>query len=162
MAKKYLKNSKGTVSAITTDNLQLEKPLINENYDIEVFNRNMDKIDSAIKEANSRVSENKSNISSLQTKVDNGQMHKLTQDTGNVLPVPSKNFNDVIKTGFYYIGSGSIELNAPSGGNWYLDVKAMNSNYIYQQAIRNLSGNDLLKKYERTYYEGTWSQWREL
>ena len=48
MAKKYLKNSKGVVSAITTDNLQLEKPLLNENYDIEVYNRNMDKIDSAI------------------------------------------------------------------------------------------------------------------
>ena len=26
-----------------TNNLQLEKPLLNENYDIEVHNRNMDK-----------------------------------------------------------------------------------------------------------------------
>ena len=50
MAKKYLKNSKGIVRAITTDSLQLEKPLLNENYVIEVHNRNMDKIDSAIQE----------------------------------------------------------------------------------------------------------------
>ena len=50
MAKKYLKSSKGIVKAVTTNNLQLEKPLVNEHYDIEVHNRNMDKIDSAIQE----------------------------------------------------------------------------------------------------------------
>ena len=48
MAKKYLKNEKGTVRAVTSENLQLEQPLLNENYDINVHNRNMDKIDSAI------------------------------------------------------------------------------------------------------------------
>ena len=55
MASKYLKNSKGIVRAITSDNLQLEKPLLNENYDIEVHNRNMDKIDSAIQEVKGKV-----------------------------------------------------------------------------------------------------------
>ena len=55
MAKKYLKNASGTVRAITSDNLQLEKPLLNENYDIEVHNRNMDKIDSAIQEVKGKV-----------------------------------------------------------------------------------------------------------
>lgn len=55
MASKYLKNSEGIVRAVTSDNLQLEKPLLNENYDIEVHNRNMDKIDSAIQEVKGRV-----------------------------------------------------------------------------------------------------------
>ena len=55
MAKKYLKNKKGIVRAITSDNLQLEKPLLNENYDIEVHNRNMDKIDTAIQEVKGKV-----------------------------------------------------------------------------------------------------------
>ena len=55
MAKKYLKNEKGIVRAITTDNLQLEKPLLNENYDINVHNRNMDKLDSAIQEVKGKV-----------------------------------------------------------------------------------------------------------
>ena len=55
MASKYLKNSEGIVRAITSDNLQLEKPLLNENYDIEVYNRNMDKIDSAIQEVKGKV-----------------------------------------------------------------------------------------------------------
>ena len=55
MAKKYIKNEKGTVRAVTSDNLQLEKPLLNENYDIEVHNRNMDKIDSAIQEVKGKI-----------------------------------------------------------------------------------------------------------
>ena len=55
MARKYLKDNNGIVRAITTDNLQLEKPLLNENYDIEVHNRNMDKIDSAIQEVKGKV-----------------------------------------------------------------------------------------------------------
>lgn len=55
MAKKYIKNEKGIVKSITSDNLQLEKPLLNENYDIEVHNRNMDKIDNAIQEVKGQV-----------------------------------------------------------------------------------------------------------
>ena len=35
--------------------MQLEKPLANENYDIEVHNRNMDKIDSAIQEVKGKI-----------------------------------------------------------------------------------------------------------
>ena len=57
MAKKYLKNASGTVRAVTSDNLQLEKPLLNENYDIEDHNRNMDKIDKAIQEINGSLDE---------------------------------------------------------------------------------------------------------
>lgn len=56
MASKYLKNENGIVKAITTNNLGLEKPLLNENYDIEVHNRNMDKIDNAIQEVKGQVS----------------------------------------------------------------------------------------------------------
>ena len=55
MASKYLKNNDEIVTAKTTNNLQLEKPLLNENYDIEVHNRNMDKIDSAIQEVKGKV-----------------------------------------------------------------------------------------------------------
>ena len=55
MAKRYIKNEKGVVRAVTSDNLQLEKPLLNENYDIEVHNRNMDKIDGAIQEVKGKI-----------------------------------------------------------------------------------------------------------
>ena len=55
MAKKYIKDNEGIVRAVTSDNLQLEKPLLNENYDIEVHNRNMDKIDNAIQEVKGKI-----------------------------------------------------------------------------------------------------------
>ena len=55
MAKKYIKNEKGIVRAVTSENLQLEKPLLNENYDIDVHNRNMDKIDNAIHEVKGKI-----------------------------------------------------------------------------------------------------------
>ena len=62
MAKKYIKNEKGIVRAVTSDNLQLEKPLLNENYDIEVHNRNMDKIDSAIQEVKGKIDDLELNL----------------------------------------------------------------------------------------------------
>ena len=55
MTKKYIKNKNGVVRAVTSENLQLEKPLLNENYDIEVHNRNMDKIDNAIQEVKGKI-----------------------------------------------------------------------------------------------------------
>ena len=55
MASKYLKNENGIVKAITTNNLGLEKPMLNENYDIDVHNRNMDKIDGAIQEVKGKI-----------------------------------------------------------------------------------------------------------
>ena len=55
MSKKYIKNEKGITRAVTSDNLQLEKPLLNEFYDIEVHNRNMDKIDGAIQEVKGKI-----------------------------------------------------------------------------------------------------------
>lgn len=55
MSVKYLKSNKGIVRAVTTNNLQLEKPMLNENYDIDVHNRNMDKIDNAIQEVKGKI-----------------------------------------------------------------------------------------------------------
>ena len=54
MPKKYIKE-KGIVRSVTTENLQLEKPLANENYDIEVHNRNMDKLDNAIQDVKGKI-----------------------------------------------------------------------------------------------------------
>lgn len=55
MSVKYLKSNEGIVRAVTTNNLQLEKPMLNENYDIDVHNRNMDKIDNAIQEVKGKI-----------------------------------------------------------------------------------------------------------
>ena len=60
MCKIYIKNENGTAIAVTSNNLQLEKPSVNENYDIQVFNRNMDKIDGAIQEVKGKIDNNTS------------------------------------------------------------------------------------------------------
>lgn len=50
-----MSNEKSLKRAITTTNLQLEKPLITDYYDVNVFNRNMDKVDVAIQEVKGKV-----------------------------------------------------------------------------------------------------------
>ena len=60
--KKYIKNSKGLVRGLTTDYLNLEKPLVNENYDINIQNSNMDKIDLECKKINKKIDETKTEL----------------------------------------------------------------------------------------------------
>ena len=150
MASKYLKNSEGIVRAITSDNLQLEKPLLNENYDIEVHNRNMDKIDKAIQE-------DKSNISSLQTKVDNSQNHKVTTDNGYTIDIKGQDLNTIVKTGKY---TGCALINAPNDYCYYVEVMSRGDGYIYQKitAINDSS----ITKYERTCRNGVWEDWKPM
>ena len=50
-----MSNKRNSERTITTANLQLEKPLITDHYDVNVFNRNADKIDSAIQEVRGKV-----------------------------------------------------------------------------------------------------------
>ena len=50
-----MSNEKSLKRVITTTNLQLEKPLITDYYDVNVFNRNMDKVDTAIQEVKGKV-----------------------------------------------------------------------------------------------------------
>lgn len=91
-----------------------------------------------------------------------GQNHKVTQDNGHVIRQDNVDLNTLTKTGFYYSASPT---NSPMGiaSSWYIDVKAMNSGtYVYQKAIRNSAGNDVLPKYERNMHNGTWTAWREL
>jgi hypothetical protein len=145
-----------------TTNYSLKKPEGSDVVNIDDFNYNADIIDNAIQEIKNTSSTNKTNISSLQTKVDNGQNHKVTQDNGHVLRQDNIDLNTLTKTGFYYSASPT---NSPMGiaSSWYIDVKAMNSGtYVYQKAIRNSAGNDVLPKYERNMHNGAWTAWREL
>ena len=115
--------------------------------------------DSSVEDA---INTNKTDISSLQTKVDNGQNHKVTQDNGHVIRQDSIDLNTLTKTGFYYSANPT---NPPIGiaSAWYIDVKAMNGGtYVYQKAIRNSAGDNALPQYERNMHNGTWTAWREL
>lgn len=88
------------------------------------------------------------------------QSHKLTNNSGQIDVTSSGNFNNLTKTGWYYITSPT---NSPvSGGAWYLEVMSRDGGYVYQRATRNDNGNNNLPKYERTMYNNTWTAWREL
>ena len=65
MAKRKYVKENNLVKAINTDSLELQKPLVNEYYDINVHNSNMDKIDLAIKQNKNNISENKTSILSI-------------------------------------------------------------------------------------------------
>ena len=93
MAKKYLKNEKGLVRATTTETLQLEKPLGSENYDIEVHNRNMDKLDSEIKGL-------KGKVDGLELKAENVSI----ADSSNLFT--STNVEDALEELFQYANNG--------------------------------------------------------
>ena len=178
MASKYLKNSEGIVRAITSDNLQLEKPLLNENYDIEVHNRNMDKIDNAIQEVKGKidglelvasnvkmvdgttvedtVTTNKSNISSLQTKVDNGQNYKITGDSG--FTMQSGDCNNMPPNIMCYVANAS--LNIPhSNFNGYIETHCHGHGWGLQEAYDCFNTK---KRYEREIVNGEWQPWRLL
>ena len=159
MAKKYLKNSKGYVMAIATDNLQLEKPLANEHYNIEVHNRNMEKIDGAIQGALGDISTDKSDISSLQTQVNNGQTVKMTEDNGACRGIPNNNANDINITGFWM---GENVINAPQGiTNTWIYIESLVHNGLHQvQKATDL--HDSSKRWTRHKTSGQWSEWREL
>lgn len=74
-----MSSKKSLGRTITTTNLQLEKPLITDYYDVNVFNGNMDKIDKVCSEINASIfdlsevcSEMNISISNLSSEV-NGQ-----------------------------------------------------------------------------------------
>ena len=186
MATKYLKNNEGLVRAVTTDNLQLEKPLTNENYDVNVFNRNMDKVDAAIQEVKGKVDgleltaervsiadptnkfeatnvedallENKTSILNLQTKVDNGQTVRMTEPNGACRGIPNNNANDISTTGFWM---GENVANAPTGTHGWIYLESKVHNELYQNQIAtNL--HDSSKRWTRHKVGGSWSDWRSL
>ena len=138
----------------------LKKPEGSDVVNIDDFNYNADMIDSAIQEIKNTSSTNKTNISSLQTKVDNGQNLKLTNNSGQIDVSSQADFNTLTKTGWYYVTGNT---NAPSSGNaWYLEVMSRSGGYVYQKAIHNVNNNNDLPKYERIMHNNTWTAWREL
>lgn len=97
MSKKYLKNEKGIVRAITTENLQLEKPLLNEYYDINVHNRNSDKIDSAIKGINIRIDNIRNDVADIELLAKNVKMENGTNVEDNINSIHEQIGNNITR-----------------------------------------------------------------
>lgn len=186
--KKYIKNSNGVTMSVTTDTLGLEKPLLNENYDIDVHNRNMDKIDEDLKpiddsyiielfqhdgdttnpkdyytksEIDAKVKVIENATSKLQTKVDNGQNHKLTSDDGEAILLDELTDINTITTTGNYVGHNLQNAPTCAYALWYyLDVKSYGS--MCMQTITQAVYGNRSEQYIRALYNGEWSEWREL
>ena len=105
------------------------------------------------------VTENKTNISSLQTKVNNGQNHKVTNDNGTGIQISESDLNELKKCGSYY-GWGLKNTPSDSTAWFYVEVLVRDSNYVYQR-LTGLNDSNMAK-YERICRNGTWENWREL
>lgn len=75
MAKRKYVKENSLVKAINTDSLELQKPLVNEYYDINVHNSNMDKIDLGYKQ-------NKNDISNINYELSKTENTKYTTANG--------------------------------------------------------------------------------
>lgn len=114
-------------------------------------------VQGAIDELNAKTNENKTSISSLKTKVDNGQNHKLTNDDGNAIDISNGNANTLTKCGVYV---GNNITNCPDNGFWMIEPKSQNSNFVIQEATKFTDPKT--PKKIRSCINGVWSEWRSL
>ncbi|PJY98997.1 hypothetical protein CPT06_20710 [Bacillus vallismortis] len=101
------------------------------------------------------------------TKWNNSQVFKLTQDDGTLGKYYTEDLNNITKTGFYYIYSTTMELNAPINRNGYLLVYNVGT-YPYQE-FTSYSGEtasipDNRRKFIRNKKQDSeeWTPWMEI
>ncbi|MBP3930386.1 MAG: hypothetical protein J6D47_12595 [Peptostreptococcaceae bacterium] len=141
-----------------TTNYSLKKPEGSDVVNIDDFNYNADIVDNAIQEIKNTSSTNKINISNLQTKVNNGQVIKMTQDNGACITIPNNNANDITTTGFFM---GQNVINAPQSAKGWVYIESLVHNGSHQvQKATDL--HDSSKRWTRHQTSGSWSEWREL
>ena len=113
------------------------------------------------------INTNKTDISSLQVKVDNGQNYKLTYDGGNPIVIDSGTFDDIRTTGIYTCTSnvGGIKPNPSYNGYYYLEVIGADSHlgqdniWITQRATIFEGIGYGIQVYTRICQHGTWTHW---
>ena len=77
--------------------------------------------------------------------------------------INNMSFNDAIGDGHYYLTTCTDGPEGGTAGAWFLEVVTRRDGlYIYQRATKNVNTDEYLPKYERTYYNGTWTAWRYL
>lgn len=148
-----------------TTNYSLKKPEGSDVVNIDDFNYNADMIDSAIQEIKNTSSTNKTNISSLQTKVNNGQNYKLTGDNGRSLYISNCNLDDIVNCGIYNgTPSGGI-TNCPSVLNsmeWFF-LEVFSHCHATTHCMQKLTTMQRQEPVTMVRIKnGNWSEWREL
>lgn len=103
------------------------------------------------------LSANETSISSLKTKIDNGQNHKLTNDDGNAIDISNGNANTLTKCGVYV---GNNITNCPDNGFWMIEVKSPDDKFVIQEATQYTNPKSIKKT--RSCINGAWIPWRSL
>ena len=130
--RKYVKEN-NLVKAINTDSLELQKPLVNEYYDINVHNSNMDKIDKGYKQ-------NKNDISNINYELSKTENTSYTTENG------VKEFE--CKNG--YVDNVVIE------GETLVNISCIASKNVGEDAIRTRFDNTG-DNYNPRYSDGTFT-----
>ena len=120
--------------------------------------------DSSVEDA---INTNKTSITSLQTKVNNGQVHKLTWDGGNSIVIDSGTFDDIKTTGIYTCTGnvGGTKPNPNYNGYYHLEVigadshLGQNNKWITQRATIFEGIGHGIQVYTRICQDGTWTHW---
>ena len=114
--------------------------------------------DSSVEDA---INTNKTDISSLQARVNNGQNHKLTYDDGTIKTIDDGTFDDIKTTGLYACSNkvGGAKPNPNYGGWYYLEVLHLDKNWVKQKATIFEGVGYGIQVYERMYQAGTWTHW---
>lgn len=127
------------------------KNSVNEN------SSNIATLNSNISSLNTKTDNTNTSLSQLTTTVNNGQRHKLTDNSGYCINVGSADCNTLKTTGKYM---GQNMVNAPISGQWFfIDVTAHNN--IWCEQIATAFAYDQ-SKYIRYQLNGTWQPWRSL
>ena len=146
-----------------TTNYSLKKPEGSDVVNIDDFNYNSDLLDSKIKTIENQTNTNKGNINTLQTKVDNGQNLKLTQDNGLTINIAGRDLNTILTT---MIASGNNMKNAPTGDWYYFEIISHSANSTMQIATKTTTTGSGVsgRRFIRTTESGgaTWSTWKEF
>ena len=112
----------------------------------------------SISSLNSKTDATNSNLNNLQTRVNNGQNVKMTEDNGACRGIPSNDANNIETTGFWM---GSNVANAPSVTHDWVYIESKVHNNLYQiQIATDLHNSE--KRWTRHKSSGTWSDWRSL
>ena len=139
-----------------TTNYSLKKPEGSDVVNIDDFNYNADIIDNAIQEIKNTSSTNKTNISNLTTKVNNGQTYRLTNENGDYQEY-SGSINSLTNGGFYASKSTS---GAPSSESswWYYEVIVHPHRGNILQKAMTIDGT--ISYYRWGNVNGSWDAWR--
>ena len=128
--------------ANSTQNFKLIKPLQEEFYNVDDFNKNADAVDAALAALDIKKAPSGFGLGTA------------------AIDISGQDLNADRATGFY---RGINIANAPSQGWWYvINMSHSDTGWYYQQAVSYGSGNSANIIFTRTKISGVWSAWKQF